>query len=126
MIERYRDHAANERTYLAWIRTGITVIVLGFIIKKFEIFITSITSALSSNQYHIVTGPAAEYVSLALILLGILMNVFATVRYFSVKAALESNNALKFHGSAHAIILTGMLALFGGYLLFYMHYTFLG
>lgn len=24
MIANYRDHAANERTYLAWVRTGIT------------------------------------------------------------------------------------------------------
>jgi putative membrane protein len=32
MLKRYRDHAANERTYLVWVRTGITVMVLGFIV----------------------------------------------------------------------------------------------
>jgi putative membrane protein len=26
MIRDYSDHAANERTFLAWLRTGITVI----------------------------------------------------------------------------------------------------
>ena len=28
MIPSYRDHAANERTFLAWIRTGLTIMAL--------------------------------------------------------------------------------------------------
>ncbi|MGN6451789.1 MAG: YidH family protein [Steroidobacteraceae bacterium] len=35
MIDRYSDHAANERTFLAWIRTGIAVIAFGLLIEKF-------------------------------------------------------------------------------------------
>jgi uncharacterized membrane protein YidH (DUF202 family) len=35
MIRGYTDHAANERTFLAWVRTGIAVIALGFVIVKF-------------------------------------------------------------------------------------------
>jgi putative membrane protein len=34
MIKHYTDHAANERTFLAWIRTGITITVFGFVIEK--------------------------------------------------------------------------------------------
>ena len=29
MIERYADHAANERTFLAWVRTAIAVVGFG-------------------------------------------------------------------------------------------------
>jgi putative membrane protein len=29
MITGYTDHAANERTFLAWVRTGIAVIAFG-------------------------------------------------------------------------------------------------
>ncbi|MGH7841400.1 MAG: YidH family protein, partial [Candidatus Binataceae bacterium] len=36
MIRGYRDHAANERTFLAWVRTGIAVIAFGFVIEKFN------------------------------------------------------------------------------------------
>jgi hypothetical protein len=36
MIRGYTDHAANERTFLAWVRTGIAVIAFGFIIEKFN------------------------------------------------------------------------------------------
>ena len=37
MIEHFRDHAANERTFLAWIRTAITIFVFGFVIEKFDL-----------------------------------------------------------------------------------------
>ena len=36
---RITDHMANERTYLAWLRTGITVIALGFVVAKFGLIV---------------------------------------------------------------------------------------
>ena len=38
MIRDYADHAANERTFLAWLRTGIAVVAFGFLIEKFDLF----------------------------------------------------------------------------------------
>ena len=32
------DHLANERTFLAWIRTSIAFIGFGFVIVKFAVF----------------------------------------------------------------------------------------
>jgi len=32
--ERVRDHLANERTYLAWLRTGVSAMGLGVVIAK--------------------------------------------------------------------------------------------
>jgi putative membrane protein len=37
MIARYTDHAANERTFLAWIRTGLTVAAFGLFLVKLNI-----------------------------------------------------------------------------------------
>jgi putative membrane protein len=34
MIRSYNDHAANERTFLAWLRTGLSAITLGIVVKK--------------------------------------------------------------------------------------------
>lgn len=34
---RARDHLANERTFLAWLRTGVATIVFGFAIGRFAI-----------------------------------------------------------------------------------------
>ena len=36
---RARDHLANERTFLAWVRTGVATIVFGFAIGRFSIAI---------------------------------------------------------------------------------------
>jgi len=36
------DHLANERTFLAWIRTSIGIMGFGFIVVKFTLFIRQI------------------------------------------------------------------------------------
>jgi putative membrane protein len=47
MIRGYSDHAANERTFLAWVRTGIAVIACGFVIEKFNLFVLTMANATS-------------------------------------------------------------------------------
>ena len=34
MIDRYSDHAANERTFLAWVRTAIAIMAFGFLVQR--------------------------------------------------------------------------------------------
>jgi putative membrane protein len=36
-IGKATDHLANERTFLAWIRASISIIVFGFVVVKFGI-----------------------------------------------------------------------------------------
>ena len=48
MIRGYTDHAANERTFLAWVRTGIAVMAFGFVIEKFNLFVLTIASSASA------------------------------------------------------------------------------
>src|SRR5262249_7117067 len=50
MIKRYSDHAANERTFLAWVRTAIAVMAFGFIIERFDLFLKVAASQLSERQ----------------------------------------------------------------------------
>ena len=45
MIRDYADHAANERTFLAWLRTGIAVVAFGFVIEKFNLFVLTLAGA---------------------------------------------------------------------------------
>ena len=39
MIRNFADHSANERTFLAWVRTAIAVMAFGFIVEKFDLFL---------------------------------------------------------------------------------------
>jgi putative membrane protein len=52
MVRDYSDHAANERTFLAWVRTGIAVIAFGFLIEKFNLFVLTIASSTSDDVAH--------------------------------------------------------------------------
>jgi putative membrane protein len=62
MISGYMDHAVNERTFLAWVRTGITVIAFGFVIEKF--FTMASASSLDARgqlQLERLSGPFGRY-----------------------------------------------------------------
>ncbi len=43
------DHLANERTYLAWIRTSIGVMAFGFVVEKFALFIKKLSYVLEKS-----------------------------------------------------------------------------
>src|SRR5580700_5569167 len=86
MIGGYSDHAANERTFLAWVRTGIAVIAFGFVVEKFNLFLLTIASALSADagrrmQIARLSGPVGRYDGLMLIYIGLAVIVYATVRF---------------------------------------------
>ena len=76
MIRGYSDHAANERTFLAWVRTGVAVIAFGFVIEKFNLFVLTMANANSLDagrrlELEGLSGPLGRYEGLALILSGL-------------------------------------------------------
>ena len=86
MIRGYSDHAANERTFLAWVRTGIAVIAFGFVIEKFNVFMATVaTSAFGDGapqlRFHKLSGPFGHYSGLALLFGGVAIILLATVRF---------------------------------------------
>jgi putative membrane protein len=90
MISGYSDHAASERTFLAWVRTGIAVIAFGFVIEKFDLFVLAIASSTSAAAHRLqldqlqlesLSGPLGRYDGLALMLGGLVLIVIATARF---------------------------------------------
>ena len=51
MIKHYTDLAANERTYLAWVRTAIAMMAFGFLIEKFELFLRLISAQVHLKNH---------------------------------------------------------------------------
>ena len=49
------QHMANERTYLAWVRTGISIIALGFVVSKFGIIIRDLVPNSPQTSSHLST-----------------------------------------------------------------------
>jgi putative membrane protein len=94
MIRDYRDHAANERTFLAWVRTGIAIIALGFVIEKFNLFVLTVIDTLSVEtvrraQLERLSGPFGRYGGVALIVLGLLLIALATLRFARTERMLD-------------------------------------
>jgi putative membrane protein len=96
MIVRYGDHAANERTFLAWVRTGIAVIVFGFAIEKFNLFVRTVAKSAATEAYRVqlerLAGPFGRYEGLALILAGLALIVAQTARYVRTARLLDDPN----------------------------------
>lgn len=85
--ETLRLHQANERTLLAWIRTGIALMAFGFAIERFALFMRQL-SAIAPAQPAPQTL-ASSWVGAALVALGMLSNLLATIRYARVRRAIE-------------------------------------
>ena len=119
MIPHFSDHAANERTYLAWVRTALAVVALGFLLERFDIFL----SALHQAAEH-VTAPhhlrTTEWIGLILIAFGIAVIFFATVRFALQRKDIYSTQTIHYRNSYGELVLAGMLILVGLIMLFYV------
>jgi putative membrane protein len=117
MIKNYKDHAANERTYLAWIRTGVTIMMLGFFIEKFEIFLATIANNLPGETSHIEQMLQTSHVSIALVVLAIFIIGTATLRYYRIQRELDKEENLRFRGTLFAAAVSIVMLVFAVYLL---------
>jgi putative membrane protein len=70
------EYLANERTFLAWIRTSIAVISLGFVVAKFGLWINELALRVTPQLEHVTTG-ASIPTGLAMIAFGGLLAVLA-------------------------------------------------
>jgi putative membrane protein len=89
-VRNCRVHMANERTFLAWIRTGIGIMAFGFVVEKFALFLKQISYFLGKE----VAPPPREYSSIFgifLVALGALMGVLAFVRYKKVEKQIDED-----------------------------------
>lgn len=56
MESKLREYLANERTYLAWLRTAIAVIAFGFVLDRFSLYIRHFTPAAIPEPEHLDTS----------------------------------------------------------------------
>lgn len=94
MIRGYSDHAANERTFLAWVRTGIAVVAFGFLIERFNLFLLAVASSASLQagervRIERLSGPLGRYDGLALIVGGLALILVATFRFLRTGRLLD-------------------------------------
>jgi putative membrane protein len=95
------DHLANERTFLAWIRTSIGIMAFGFVVVKFTIFIKQISLVLG-KQIAVNGKGYSSLIGIMLVAVGALTTLLAYMRYRTVKKQLD-NSAFR---SSSGLIIT--------------------
>jgi putative membrane protein len=71
---RIRDHLANVRTFLAWLRAGLMLLAMGYAVAKFQV----------------IESPANRYLGVLTALAGWLIVALAGVGYARQRRAIES------------------------------------
>lgn len=115
---RVSDHLANERTFLAWTRTGLATIAFGFVVERFglllrELGVKGITISVSFHY--------STFFGVALTLLGVVMMIVALVNFLHIRKAIDQE---EFHPRAwYAIVLTVLASVIGVLLALYLLLT---
>jgi putative membrane protein len=123
MIERYSDHAANERTFLAWVRTAIAIMAFGFVVEKFDLFLRIAGASVAARTMpggHQFVGDVA---GLLLILMGGALMVFAAIRFRRTAADIDAQEIRRGPGGRADFTLAALLVLLGAALFVYLAYT---
>jgi inner membrane protein YidH len=125
MIERYSDHAANERTFLAWVRTAIAIMAFGFLVQKFDLFLRIASQSLAVRSISPGSQTIGTAVGLVLIVLGGTVMAFAAIRFRQTSLAIDAAEIRMGPGARLDITLVILLLLLGAILFGYLIYTFL-
>ncbi|HEX4227234.1 MAG TPA: DUF202 domain-containing protein [Bryobacteraceae bacterium] len=106
-----RVYFAAERTFLAWLRTGLGLIGVGFAVSRFGLFLRE----LGSGKAHL-SAPATSlsvWSGVALVGLGVVVNVSAVVRHVQLVHELSSGTWRAGRISREAVALGLLLAAVG-------------
>ena len=98
-----RVYQANERTLLAWLRTGIGLMAFGFVVAR-----ASEIAALVSSRPLTTDGALFGWLGVALVLLGAVFSSLAALEYVRVRSALESGRPIR-PGGVLPIVLAALI-----------------
>ena len=118
MINRYNDLAANERTYLAWMRT-LALIAFGFVLERFDLLLKTFLKSLNNDQ-QLHLSPLGREAGMAMIVLGLLLMLLSTLR-FIVTTRLIRSERTEDYGIRSVLILGSIFILLGIFILLYVN-----
>jgi uncharacterized protein (DUF302 family)/uncharacterized membrane protein YidH (DUF202 family) len=105
------DYLAAERTFLAWIRTGLALMGFGFVVARFGLFLQEV-----QFMQHTPSAPAlglSLWFGTALIVAGVLVNIFSAWHHLRLVRELERGTVSPPRPMTQAVLVALFLALVG-------------
>ena len=123
MLRNFRDHAANERTFLAWVRTAIAIMAFGFLVERFDLFLESVAPSLAGRSLSSLGQKFGHTAGLALIIAGTLMTALAMLRFLRYRKTIDLDEE-RVLGSKLDLALAILLILIGASMFLYLSHAF--
>ncbi|HEX4005450.1 MAG TPA: DUF202 domain-containing protein [Acidobacteriaceae bacterium] len=109
-VDDPRIYFASERTFLAWIRTGLGLMGVGFALARFGLFLREFQSGQPTVPHH--TGLSVD-TGVALVALGVVVNIAAILHHVRTTRELRTGTWVPGQISTQAVGLAGLLAVVG-------------
>jgi putative membrane protein len=116
-----RVYFAAERTLLAWIRTGLTIMGFGFVVARFGLFLSLLaaqrgvpTSAIDATPH------LSTVVGIVLVLLGATANLFAAYQHRNFVLSLPVSDLPASTNRAFPLVVAAVLGVLGLMLALYL------
>jgi putative membrane protein len=115
-----RVYFAAERTFLAWIRTGLGLMGVGFAVSRFGLFLRQ----MQASEIHspVRSTGLSVYSGVALVALGVIVNVTAVMQHIRTTRQLRDGSWVAGRVSKSAVILGLILAAVGVGMAVYLLY----
>ena len=115
MIANYTNHAANERTFLAWIRTGLAVAAFGFFLIKLNVFLDAAGGGsiphLEAEDAGTVVPVATRYAGLVMVAIGIAIVARSGFAFERTRRAIDRDEIVQIPQSRAESLLAAALAI---------------
>ncbi len=114
-----RVHMANERTYLAWIRTSIAIMAFGFVVEKFSLFVKQVELYVGKEMAPSPPGYSSK-IGILLVGLGVVIGGLAFVRCRVVEQQIDDDTYVP--SPVLSVVLFASVLAIGVLLLVYLMY----
>jgi putative membrane protein len=114
MMSDPRVFFAAERTLLAWVRTGLTVMAFGFVVARFGLFLRLVSLQQGGHPpAERIHNQVSNTIGIALVLIGVACMILGAIQHRSYVSTLPPSDVPRTHAAIFPIMLSVILAALG-------------